>query len=148
MRSDQQAREVESGVLTESDVESFLDELAENAGELALRRIIPDPEYSDRRHEFVAFDGNGWHSGTITETQRSCIRSERYRHRSGLTGVPKEQVEIVPYEQTPFPYWTAGLVTLKCPNHADVWRSVNELLLPRYRNRECAECGAKLVVDQ
>jgi len=148
MRTDQQECEVESDVLTEEDVESLLYYLGENAGELALRRIIPDPEYSDRRHEFVALDADGWHSGTITETQRSCINSERYRHRSGLTGVPTDQIEIVPYEQTPFPYWTSGLVRLKCPNHDDVWRSVNEMLLPRYRGVECAVCGSDLVVSK
>lgn len=131
-------------VLTQGEVEQLLDELVNHAGELALRRIIPDPEFSERRHEFVAFDGI-WHSGKITETQRSCINSERYRHRSGLTGVPKSQVDVVPFEKTPFPYWTAGLVTVRCPNCPDVWRSVNEMLLPK--DRHCAVCGAEVTAD-
>lgn len=107
------ADEDPQSVLTEDEVNELLDRLADEPENLALRRIIPDPSYSDRRHEFVAFDGD-WHSGSMTETQRGCILSERYKHRSGLTGVPKEQIDIVPYEQTPFPYWTANLITLQC----------------------------------
>lgn len=133
-------------VLTEAEANEILDRLADEPKNLALRRIIPDPSYSERRHEFVAFDGD-WHSGSMTETQRGCVLSEWYKHRSGLTGVPKEQIDIVPYEQTPFPYWTADLITLQCPNCPDVRRSVNELLLPRYENNNCAECGAEVVVD-
>jgi hypothetical protein len=130
-------------VLTESDVQHMLDRLQNNPGELALRRIIPDPKHSDRRHEFVAFD-DGWHSGRVTETQRGCILSERYRIRKGLIGVPAEQVDLVAFDRTPFPYWLADLVELSCPNCPDVWRTVNEMLVPQYSGLTCAECGSEV----
>ena len=131
-------------LLSEEDVNDLLLRLRKNADSLALRRIIPNPEYSERRHEYVAFD-EGWHSGTKTETQRSCITSERYRVVSGLSEVPKSQIDIVPIEQTPMPYWLSGLVSVGCPNHEDVWVSVNEMLLSK--TRTCAECGSELIAN-
>lgn len=130
--------------LSEESVNRLLDQLQEEKRSVAIRRIIPNPEYSDRRHEYVVFDGC-WHSGSITETQRSCILNERYRIRSALAGVPESQIDIVPIEETPMPYWLADLVRVGCPNHDDVWVSVNEMLLPK--KRICAECGHELVAD-
>ena len=141
---DEEREQTDQETLTETDVEALLNKLADSPNELALRRIIPDPKYSDRRHEFVGFDGD-WHSGSITETQRSCILSERYRHRSGLTGVPKEQIDVVSYEKTPFRYWTADLVRVQCPNCPDVGGSVNEMLLSK--DRHCAKCGAEVTAN-
>lgn len=130
--------------LTESEANTLLDHIIQSDA-VAIRRIIPNPDYSKRRHEFVAFDDR-WHSGQITETQRGCIVTERYKIRSGLTGVEKSQIDIVPFAKTPMPYWLSGLVTVGCPNHECVWVTVNEMLVPKHRT--CAECGSELVVRE
>jgi len=130
--------------LSNEEANNLLLQIRENADSVALRRIISDPDYSERRHEYVAFD-DGWHSGSTTETQRGCIGNDRYRIVSKLTGVPESQVKLVPIEQTPMPYWLADLVRVGCPNHDDVWISVNETLLPK--KRTCALCGSELVAN-
>jgi len=142
--SKQKSRE-QQNELSKEAVNNLLLQIRQDADSVALRRIIPDPDYSERRHEYVAFDG-GWHSGSVTETQRGCMDNERYKIVSKLTGVPQSQVDIVPIEQTPMPYWFADLVSVECPNHDDVWTSVNEMLLPK--KRTCAVCGEELVVDE
>jgi len=64
--------------------------------------------------------------------------------RKGLIGVPAEQVDLVAFDRTPFPYWLADLVELSCPNCPDVWRTVNEMLVPQYSGLTCAECGSEV----